>query len=271
MVRLLSSWKHYKCLWATIIIPQRDLSLLSATHLPSPSSSQILSSMQKWETNLNFTVDLTSCHSSVSKTLRFSQCLSHCQSAQNLLHHWYHTPGNCLSLPISSSNMLEELQLYRNNCAHLVVLPDGVLFLDRSPFSYYKPGILQAITCQLALLGLGLENWPRNYHPILTHTFITFINRTYCYWKSNSTPSIQQLINILNQHLPLELIFAKWHMTMHKVMKDWSPWLNDPRSHMMLNIINPPLITTVHIQSYQTSVPVKSNKISYCSHLVYNL
>lgn len=56
---------------------------------------------------------------------------------------------------------------------------------------------------QLALLGLGLEDWPRHSHPILTHILIIAHLTIAHKWKSNTLPTLQQAI-ALNQHMHLE-------------------------------------------------------------------
>lgn len=75
------------------------------------------------------------------------------------------------------------------------------------------------------MLDLGMDTWDASHRIILIHILIAAILTITRNWKVILPPSPQLVPQLLNQHLQMELMFAKANLTLPKIQSEWTPWL----------------------------------------------
>lgn len=71
---------------------------------------------------------------------------------------------------------------------------------------------------KLALLGIGMDSWPFEFHMVVTHIFIAARLTIARLWKQPSASDLYTTIHTLNEHATNEYMFAKAHLSVDKLL-----------------------------------------------------
>lgn len=189
--------------------------------------------MAHWEKkNLHISPDITQWQCALCNLLTYSKCINHWETVQKILHNWYCTPSRLVSIyPDVSPNCWRQCGLGGTPLHIWWECPKLKTFwLSVDDVISSVTGMQVTTSLAIAILGLGLDAWPRCMHNILTHILIVARLALARNWKSTFPPTTPQLVSILNEHLILEYRFAKAHLTMSRFYTLWSPWIRDSRS-----------------------------------------
>lgn len=153
---------------------------------------QKLPGMYKWERALNFSASSKIWQHAACATLRFSRCLSHWETTQKLLHFWYYTPEKLCKMFPSSPCTCWRACGNPGSSAHIWWTCPAIsgFWKDVQTLLGVITGVTYRFTPQLALLGVGLEDWPHQLHSIVTHILIVARLSIARKWKSAIPPTI---------------------------------------------------------------------------------
>lgn len=200
--------------------------------LVKPRQDEKSSAMSFWESTLRCDLPPSLWYQAIRTPSIYSRNISHWETLLKILYCWYYTPVKLARMFTSQSRK------YWRNCdmdGHIFHIwwecPSITIFwTDVSNLIKDVTNVSITLTSRMALFGLGLSNWHPKFHPIITHILIAARLSIARFWKQASAPTLNHTTNILNDHLSMELLFAKSQMKVNKFYDHWQYWPSEPRA-----------------------------------------
>lgn len=182
--------------------------------------------MMKWEQELKREFPLHQWYLAVKHNGKSSACVDHWENAQKILHRWYLTPLRIHKMNLS----IQPLCWWKcnNTGNHL-----HILWSCKVIKSFWKDltSIIQDVTNTtstsnpaLALLSLGIENFPPMARKIVIHILFAARISLAREWRSQTPPKIEAVISRVNAHYTMEKMLAYKERRAPAFHKNWEIW-----------------------------------------------
>lgn len=140
-----------------------------------------------------------------------------------ILYKWYYTPVKLARIsPSHTSKCWRNCDIDGHIFHYWWECPSIAIFwMDISTLIQEVTNLSVEVTPQIAPFGLGLSDLPPKFHLIITHILIVARLSIARLWKQPCAQSLSNTIDILNDHLSIEFLFAKAQLTLEKFYHQW--------------------------------------------------
>lgn len=183
-------------------------------------------SMMKWEFELQKEFSMPQWHEAIKYNHKSSACVDHWDNAQKLLHRWYITPHRLNKMNPSITPLCWRNCQAIGNILHIFWNCTTI-----KPFWQKIQSLIRKVTSSdctinpaLALLSLGIENYPPLRRKVVTHILFAARIAIAKEWRSTSPPKIAEVISRVNAQYTMEKILAYTERRTPSFHKHWETW-----------------------------------------------
>lgn len=180
----------------------------------------------KWTNELNTTITEHQWKKEIVNNVSTSKCTTYWEMAQKIHLRWYYTPYMLAKFKSAQSN-----QCWRG-CG-LVGTLSHMLWSCPNLRSYWNSifrlilkltGFIIRSNIRKAILSIDLEKFPHNLKHVVMHILHAARLILMRKWKTNLTPNIGEVVNLVSETYALEQIMAYKQGYLSKFFADWRIW-----------------------------------------------
>ena len=182
---------------------------------------------QRWETDLGETYTPRQWQAAFKSIYQASKCANHWELAHKIALRWYLTPYRLSKFLPSHSPLcwrgcvgVGQIMHVFWSCKHLTSFWNKV-FCTISDIT----GILTKPSPALAVLNLGIDLFPLDCRKIVTHILLAARLLIARKWKSNLSPNVSEVIDIVKQNFTYENLLAYKYGSKRIFDRQWQLWV----------------------------------------------
>lgn len=153
--------------------------------------------MGKWETDLGITFSDEQWQHTVRETHKASHCVKHQEMMIKMANGWHYTPYRIASyFPETSPQCWRDCRQIGNLLHMFWQCPNIKKPMEPNIFQLISSltGILTPPDPALAILHLGIEKFPPNFKPVVTHILLETRILILRNWKNNTSINLNQMV-----------------------------------------------------------------------------
>lgn len=187
-----------------------------------------MSPHHQWEEDLSTTFSEAQWQLALKSVYKVTQCLTLWELTQKISLRWYLTPAKMASFSPHTPNTCLRFKSHKGDIFHIFWSCSAIqkYWIDTFNLLTNITKIPIPPTPALALLNLNIENIPGPLRYTTTHVLLASRLNLTRHWKSDTSPTITQTIDLVSLHYSYETMMAASNGRATKNAQHWLPWTN---------------------------------------------